>query len=199
MGSGASKSAAQSTVRKFPNRPSGSAASAAAASRPAPSRRPPPPQASYAKDEAIREDGRDNTIRPDYAQRLRELGVVQPNPTYSPSSTASTTTTSPLQQADNSGPVFPSPSNNTVLAALEARGRIQREADEEFESLGVSGSQGRTFLTSGMIRDVLVMRERGASEEEIEHRFNLGRGVVKRLGPRGLYQPLDGGVLPETT
>ncbi|ROW07835.1 hypothetical protein VMCG_03352 [Cytospora schulzeri] len=203
MGSGASKTAAQSTIRKFPNRPPGSAASAAGASKPTPSRRSPPPQASYAKDESIREDAQDNTIRPDYAQRLREIGVVQPNPTYSSTSTASPShspspSSSPLHQTDNSGPIFPSPSSNPVLAALEARGRIQREADEEFEGLGVSGGRGRRFLTSGMLRDVLVMRERGAGEGEIENRFNLRRGVVRRLGPRGLYQPIKG-ALPEGT
>ncbi|KUI70415.1 hypothetical protein VM1G_05790 [Cytospora mali] len=204
MGSGASKTAAQSTIRKFPNRPPGSAASAAA-SRPAPSQRARPPQASYAKDEATRQDATDphtaspdTMIHPEYAQRLRDIGIVQPNPTYSSSSTVSPSPpsppspSSPLQQADNSGPIFPSPSSNLVLAALEARERLQQEADEEFESLGLSDSQGRRFLTSGMIRDVLVMRDRGASEEEIENRFNLRKGVVRKLGPRSLFQPVGG-------
>lgn len=61
MGSGASKSAAQSTIRKFPNRAPGSAvpppstgspaSRAAAASRPLPSRKAQAPEASLAKDE----------------------------------------------------------------------------------------------------------------------------------------------------
>ncbi|KUI57110.1 hypothetical protein VP1G_04426 [Cytospora mali] len=201
MGSGASKTAAQSTIRKFPNRSPGSAASAAA-SRHAPSQRARPPQASYAKDEATRQDATDphtsspdTMIHPEYAQRLREIGIVQPNPTYSSSSTVSPSppsSSSPPQQADNSGPIFPSPSSNLVLAALEARDRLQQEADEEFESLGLSNSQGRRFLTSGMIRDVLVMRDRGASEEEIENRFNLREGVVRKLGPKSLFQPVGG-------
>lgn len=139
----------------------------------------------------------ENSLQPGLAERLRQIGVVQPNPTYSPSSTASPTTSSPHEPYGSGGrgtggPVFPSPSNNPVLSALEARERLSREAEEEFESLGVSGGQGRRFLTSGMIRDVLVMRERGARDEEIEHRFNLKKGVVRRLGPRDMVQPLGG-------
>ncbi|KAJ0122768.1 hypothetical protein J7T55_003284 [Diaporthe amygdali] len=206
MGSGASKSAAQSSIRKFPNRAPGSALPpssgpsaprAAAASRPLPSRKGQTPQASFAKDEAILQDGtdphmtsREHMLQPGLAERLRQIGVVQPNPTYSPSSTASPS--SQPQEAGRSGPVFPSPSSNAVLSALEARERLAREAEEEFESLGLSSGQGRRFLTSGMIRDVLVMRERGAGEEDIEHRFNLRRGVVRKLGPRGLFQPVGG-------
>jgi hypothetical protein len=134
------------------------------------------------------------SLQPGLAQRLRQIGVVQPNPTYSPSSTASPTSSQEAygRRGGTTGPIFPSPSNNAVLSALEARERISREAEEEFENLGVSGGQGRRFLTSGMIRDVLVMRERGAPEEDIEHRFNLRKGVVRRLGPRGVIQPLGG-------
>lgn len=138
----------------------------------------------------------ENSLQPGLAERLRQIGVVQPNPTYSPSSTASPTSSQPAhhheQPSGGGGPVFPSPSNNAVLSALEARERLAREAEEEFEGLGLSGGQGRRFLTSGMIRDVLVMRERGAADAEIEHRFNLRSGVVRRLGPRGLFQPVGG-------
>lgn len=133
----------------------------------------------------------ENSLQPGLAERLRQIGVVQPNPTYSPSSTASPTSSQPAHEPSG-GPVFPSPSNNAVLSALEARERLAREAEDEFESLGLSGGQGRRFLTSGMIRDVLVMRERGATDGEIEHRFNLRRGLVRSLGPRGLFQPVGG-------
>lgn len=140
-----------------------------------------------------------DSLQPGLAERLRQIGVVQPNPTFSPSSTASPTSSQPATQEPGGGggggvdgPVFPSPSNNAVLSALEARERLSREAEEEFEGLGLSGGQGRRFLTSGMIRDVLVMRERGASDADIEHRFNLRRGVVRKLGPRSLFQPVGG-------
>lgn len=134
----------------------------------------------------------DQRLQPGLAERLRQIGVVQPNPTYSPSSTASPLTQSLEPGGGSVGPVFPSTSNNGVLSALEARERLSREAEEEFESLGLSSAQGRRFLTSGMIRDVLVMRERGARDEDIEHRFNLRSGVVRKLGPRGLFQPVGG-------
>lgn len=136
----------------------------------------------------------ESSLQPGLAERLRQIGVVQPNPTYSPSSTASPTSSQPAheQPSGGAGPVFPSPSNNAVLSALEARERLAREAEEEFEGLGLSGGQGRRFLTSGMIRDVLVMREWGAADAEIEHRFNLRSGVVRRLGPRSLFQPVGG-------
>lgn len=130
-------------------------------------------------------------IPPDLAQRLREIGVVQPNPTYSHTSTA-VPMSPPLEQTSNSGPIFPSPANNPVLNALEARERVQREAEEELESLGVSNSQGRRFLQAGMVRDILMMREKGASEAQIENRFHLRKGVLRRLGPRGLYEPAGG-------
>lgn len=135
----------------------------------------------------------ETNLQPGLAERLRQIGVVQPNPTYSPSSTASPTSGEPATAgAGAPGPVFPSPSNNAVLSALEARARLSREAEEEFESLGLSSGNGRRFLTSGMIRDVLVMRERGAADADIENRFNLRSGVVRRLGPRGLFQPVGG-------
>lgn len=124
-------------------------------------------------------------IPPALAQRLREIGAVQPNPTYSHSSTASS---QPSQQGASTGPIFPAPSQNVTLSALEARQRVQEEADDEFEKLGTSMSQGRRFLHAGMIRDVLVMRERGASEAQIEARFDLKKGVLRGLGPRELYK-----------
>lgn len=150
---------------------------------------------------AIRQDGADpdmsspnNMISPDFARRLGKIGVVQPNPTFSPSSTASSgiPTPSPLQQANNSGPIFPSPSSNLVLSALEARERLEVEADQEFQKLGLSSSQGRRFLPAGMIRDVLVMRERGAKDQDVENRFNLKKGVLRSLGPQGLYKSTGG-------
>lgn len=78
-----------------------------------------------------------------------------------------------------------------MLSALAARTRIQEEADEEIENLG---RDGRRYLHAGMIRDALVMRERGVPEDMIQHRLNLKGGVLGRLGPRGLYKPTGGAV-----
>ncbi|KAJ9132991.1 hypothetical protein NKR23_g11029 [Pleurostoma richardsiae] len=194
MGSGASK-AAQKSARKFPARAPGAAAPPPPprASRPLPSKKP-SPEARTAKDEAVRADGLDpqmpESIDAAYASRLMQMGAVQPNPLYSPSSTASPM--APQQHVD--GPAYPSPSSNPTLGALEARRRLEREAETEFEEMGRSGSQGRQLLNVGTIRSILVMRERGARPEDIEARFNLRRGVVERLGPRGLVTPLGGAV-----
>lgn len=125
------------------------------------------------------------------AARLRTIGVVQPNPTFSPSSTADPIP-SPLQQTDNSGPIFPASSENAVLSALEARRMIDQQAEQEMQNTGLSRVEGRRFLNAGMIREVLVMRERGASEAQIEERFNLKKGVLVALGPNGLYRPAGG-------
>jgi len=54
--------------------------------------------------------------------------------------------------------------------------------------LGRQGFEGRRFLRSEEIRDVLALREVGAGEEEIERRMGLKRGVVKILGPRGVVE-----------
>ncbi|PSR87394.1 hypothetical protein BD289DRAFT_452768 [Coniella lustricola] len=231
MGSNTSKSVAQSTLRKFPNRAPG--ASVPPRQTPPASTRPPlgkiareraapepesrarPSQASVADQlsrseedhptAGLNDSSKQNdlsnpdsmyteaAIQPDLAQRLREIGVVQPNPTYSPSSTA-LPFSSPLQESEHSGPIFPSSASNPVLSALEARRRLADQAEAEFESLGLSSATGRSFLQAGMIRDALVMRERGASDADIEHRLNLKKGVLARLGPKSLYKPTGGGV-----
>lgn len=191
MGSSASKTA-QGTARKFPTRAPGTAAPPPLprSTRPPPSQKP-SPRASLTKDEAIRADSIDpqlpETMNPAFSDRLKQLGVAQPNPTYSPSSIASQ-----MSGNQTSGSKFPSASKNPTLSALQARDRFQKEADEEFGNMGRSGSQGRQYLDIGTIRNILVMRERGASPEDIETRFNLRSGVVNRLGARGLVKPLGG-------
>ena len=56
------------------------------------------------------------------------------------------------------------------------------------EMLGRRGFEGRRFLRSGEIRDILALREVGVGDEEIERRMGLKRGVVKVLGPRGVVE-----------
>ena len=69
-----------------------------------------------------------------------------------------------------------------------ARSRLAQEAEEEFENLGRRGSPGRSFLDVVTIRQVLMMRdEQKKSAEEIERTLGLRKGLVARLGPRGLY------------
>jgi hypothetical protein len=71
---------------------------------------------------------------------------------------------------------------------LAARSRITQEAEEEFENLGRKGSAGRSFLDVVTIRQVLTLRDQqGKAPEEIESMLGLRRGVVGKLGPRGVY------------
>jgi hypothetical protein len=83
--------------------------------------------------------------------------------------------------------IFPSPASNPAVTLLEARARIAQEAEEEFEGLGRRGAPGRKFLDVVTIRQILMMRdEQGKGEAEIESKFGLRKGVVGKLGGRGV-------------
>lgn len=127
-------------------------------------------------------------IQPDLAARLRQIGVVQPNPTFSPSSTADPIPSPPPphhQGSSSSGPVFPSTSSNPVLSALEARRQIEQAAELDMEQ-----HTARRFLNATTIHRALALRERGASLAQIEERLRLKKGVLAALGPEGLYKPV---------
>jgi trehalose-6-phosphatase len=72
------------------------------------------------------------------------------------------------------------------VSLLTARYRLAEEAEREFARIGRKGSEGRTFVDVVTLRQVLVLRERGVEEGEIERSLGLGRGVVGRLGRRGV-------------
>ncbi|KAL2133827.1 hypothetical protein VTI74DRAFT_1593 [Chaetomium olivicolor] len=203
MGQSGSKGA-QKTVRKFPSRAPGAYPAANPAARAAP--RPPPtpapsadtqqrprPQASYTKNEAIRIDSvdpdRPEFISPDFAERLRQMGIVQPNPTFSPSSIASPFPNAPGVKQPLSTPRFPSTFSNTTLSVLEVRRRLEARAKHELEIMGRSTDKGREFLDIGTVKQILVLRQRGESASVIEERLGLKPGVVARLGPEGVVSP----------
>ncbi|KAK4242697.1 hypothetical protein C8A03DRAFT_29127 [Achaetomium macrosporum] len=201
MGASGSK-AAQKTVRKFPSRAPGSSPATNPAARttqrpaPAPSADAQPrsrPQASYTKDDAIRADsmdpGRPDFIGPEYAERLRQMGIAQPNPTYSPSSIASPFPDASGIKQSLATPRFPSSANNATLGVLEARRRLEARAKHELENTGKSTDQGREFLDIGTVKQILVLRQRGESASNIESRLGLKPGIVARLGPEGLVAP----------
>ncbi|KAK1755244.1 hypothetical protein QBC47DRAFT_383175 [Echria macrotheca] len=201
MGASGSK-AAKSGARKFPTRAPGSSIPPSSAQRAA--RQAPvfeqrhSPQASYTKDDAIKTDsvdpsGDSELVDPAFADRLRQMGIVQPNPTFSPSSTAASfQDMMSTAQSSMAAPKYPPSSSNPTLAVLEARRRLQEKAEQEFEELGVSGAQGREFLDINTIRNILVMRQRGESAAAIESRLRLKPGVVARLGPPGIVSPTSG-------
>jgi len=115
------------------------------------------------------------------------MGVAEPNPTFSPSSTA---TPGAFVSQPVPGPGYPSSSSNTTLSVLEARRRLQDEAAAEFDRTGRSTDRGREFLDVATIRDILILRDQGIDSAAIESRFNLKAGVLKRLGPPGAVSAL---------
>jgi hypothetical protein len=134
-------------------------------------------------DLAIDLDARD----PDFAASLRSIGPVVPNPTFSNSSTFNRQIPSQQGQRVAGGPsVFPDAANPALLV-LSSRARIAKAAEEEAESFGRQSHAGREFLDVLTMRKVLSMRDRqGLSETEIERLLRLKKGVVGRLGRRGL-------------
>ncbi|TAQ83087.1 hypothetical protein B7494_g8589 [Chlorociboria aeruginascens] len=115
--------------------------------------------------------------------RMRQLGPVDP---YTPTSTNTSfqpSASSPTQK------VFPSSlsQHNPALSLLTARYRLADEAEREFESLGKKGAQGRKFLDVVTLRQILTLRDgMGKSAVDIERELGLERGVVGRLGKRGV-------------
>ncbi|KAI9817375.1 MAG: hypothetical protein M1832_004682 [Thelocarpon impressellum] len=83
--------------------------------------------------------------------------------------------------------MFPDPSTNPAITLLQARSRLAKEAEKEFLEAGRSNHAGRHFLDVFLLRQILVLRdEKGVAAEEIERRLGLQRGVLDRLGPKGV-------------
>ncbi|KAL8995186.1 MAG: hypothetical protein Q9169_005045, partial [Polycauliona sp. 2 TL-2023] len=153
----------------------------------------PQSQASGSRDDSINIDSSD----PHFAQSLRSLGPVQPSSTLSNSSTfspaPSSNSNSPQTSSSLSTPtssqqpqIFPSHHLNPALQVLSRRTALANEAEAEFSRLR-GGGEGRRFMDVVTIREVLAMRDkRGMGAGEIEGRLGLRRGVVGRLGGRGV-------------
>ncbi|RAL16000.1 uncharacterized protein BO97DRAFT_383925 [Aspergillus homomorphus CBS 101889] len=146
-------------------------------------------QASFEKSSAIDLDGRD----PDFAASLRSIGPVTPNPTFSPSSTFSPSQRSFGAELGAATPNhqhpmtrFP-PAPNPALLVVTARQRIAKAAEAEADEMGRQNFTGREFLDALTIRQVLAMRDRqGLPAGEIERVMRLKKGVVERLGAKGV-------------
>lgn len=131
---------------------------------------------------AIDLDGRD----PHFAASLRSIGPVTPAPTYSHSSTFKP---SPTIRPSETQPVFPQATSNPALLVLSARQRITKAAEQEAEEVGRPSFKGREFVDALTIRQALAMRDKqGLAEEEIESMLRLKRGIVGRLGRRGIVE-----------
>ena len=194
MGSSASKGlrAAGGAARQYPTRPPPTSQAPLNNARqspppqdsaPGPNVRP-PPQASTSKSEAVNLDASD----PDFAQSLRTLGPVRPNPTMSPTS-AFPHPSNPNNPGQAPRPAGPDPRTNPAIAVLDARSRLQDEAEREFIEAGRRGHPGREFLDVFTIRQMLILRDqRGKNAAEIEKALGLKQGAVDRLGAKGVVQ-----------
>ncbi|KAI5922103.1 hypothetical protein F4810DRAFT_675509 [Camillea tinctor] len=195
MGSKASKPV-QTATRKFPSRSPGSPVPPAPL-RPSPrsSPRSPEPQTSFTKDDAIQADSLDPdfdtdplTSNPAFSQRLRQMGVANPHPTLSHSSTvAPRPAHSPAPGPPNPNTHYPEhrqQNQNRTLNALEARAAIQLRARAESED----PRAGRELVDVGILKQVLQMRARGAAPADIERKLRLKQGVVRRLGPESVVE-----------
>ncbi|CAH0056783.1 unnamed protein product [Clonostachys solani] len=191
MGAGPSK-AARTATRKYPT-----TASKAAVTRPAVSRPQPAPSAAAG---GPKEDTPPKEIDPDaapgdFSARLHQMGVVQPNPTFSPSSRAARKhgPPPPPRPLEPNGPTAPlaprfAPStSNTTLSALDARRRLQELADAELDPTRRSGLQGRRFVDMRTLIDAIRMRDSGLPLAGIEERLGLEPGLLGKLnGPEVL-------------
>jgi hypothetical protein len=76
---------------------------------------------------------------------------------------------------------------------LQARSRLGKAAEREFEQTAIDGSTegGRKFLDIGMVGSVVRMMEKGDRPEDIEKRLGLERGLVGSLG-RGVVSAAGG-------
>ncbi|KAM4058013.1 hypothetical protein HRG_011032 [Hirsutella rhossiliensis] len=134
---------------------------------------------------AIRTDA--DFVSGDFSRRLHSMGIVQPNPTFSPSSQAA----SPPSPSAATAPLFPAASNNATLSVLEARRLLEQQAAEDLEKLGRRDSPGRRFLDMRTMVDAVEMRYRGTPNSVIERRLGLECGIMDKLGPLSILSHLS--------
>ncbi|GFP59949.1 hypothetical protein ACSS6W_005186 [Trichoderma asperelloides] len=182
MGASSSKAAARGAARKYPTRSPG-AVPQATTKRARPQQ--PAPRGDGSKDDAIRADAMDPDFAPgDFSKRLHQMGIVNPNPTFSPSSTAAPNF-SPESLAVPPGPLFPPAKQNTTLSALEARRRLERIADEDLEIMGREGGR-RRLADMRTILDAVQLLNHGTPVADIEKRLRVTPGFLNKLGPAGV-------------
>ena len=132
-------------------------------------------------------DGRD----PQFAASLRSIGPVTPAPTSSHSSTFDPSAAA-ATQPNPSQTLFPNASFNPSLLVVNARQRITEAAEKEAEEFGRQNHGGREFLDVLTIRQAISMRDRqGLSARDIESTLRLKKGVMDRLGKKGIVSEVS--------
>lgn len=130
-----------------------------------------------------------DAITPSFSSRLHQMGVAEPNPTWSPSSTADVSSMLSQQPTAPLAPQFAPSTSNTTLSVLENRSRLQELADREFEA----GAERRRFVDVRGLVEAVRMREKGWADADIEDKLRLQEGVVSRLGNKKLVKHLATG------
>lgn len=133
-----------------------------------------------------------DSIDPDYmpggfSKRLNDMGVVTPNPTFSPSSRAGGP---PLEHVDMpAGPMFPPSRRNPTLSVLESRRALQKLADEDLEDMNRLGNKAaRRFMDTRTLVDALELMGRGQNPRDVERRFGLKEGLLDKLGKSNVVE-----------
>lgn len=131
-------------------------------------------------------DGNDPDFAPaDFSQRLHEMGMVQPNVTFSPSSTAKNDVRKVA--SDPSMIQYPSNKQNATLSVLEARRHLQQQANDDIAKTGLRGRQYKRFVDTRILINTIKLRDQGMPYAEIEERHCLEPGTVKKLGCHGVF------------
>lgn len=78
--------------------------------------------------------------------------------------------------------MYPDLRENPALRVLEARQRIQDEADEELANMGRRGFAGRKYVDASVIQLALMRKARGEPEAHIEEALGIKKGRLAVLG-----------------
>jgi 3-deoxy-7-phosphoheptulonate synthase len=76
---------------------------------------------------------------------------------------------------------FPDPGSNPALRILDARQRIQQEAEEELENVGRRSFRGRNYVDASTITLALMRRQRGEPDGRIEEALGIKKGRLSAL------------------
>lgn len=76
---------------------------------------------------------------------------------------------------------FPDAGNNPALRILDARQRIQQEAEEELENVGRQSFRGRNYVDASTITLALMRRQRGEPDARIEEALGIKKGRLSTL------------------
>lgn len=120
------------------------------------------------------------------------MGIVDPNPTFSPSSRAAGAHQLGGMPSSAAGPVFPSSRANVTLSALDSRRRVQQRAEEDmerFQQVGIRGAR-RRYVDMRTLADALQLLDKGVPAAEVESKMGMEEGLLGRLGQKGVVTHL---------